>query len=167
MPFFVLAALLSVRGLASILPCTFLILILTSFHIVYFLYPETSGVRLEDMDLLFGDASTAMPTPVTDGERGSLMGAGSPVPSLDIRRQYGQSAPFAVESAIPGLDIDRSSPSQTHEGISKPGLATSHQGGSRSEGIGGWISNIVGRQRRSTNQSQYRPLDQGDEEHER
>ncbi|KAJ5928023.1 Mitochondrial substrate/solute carrier [Penicillium verhagenii] len=74
-----------------------------SFVVVYFLYPETSGVRLEDMNVLFGDASTAMPTPATDGERGSLIGGGSPVPSLDIRRPYGQ---FGTESAIPGLDID-------------------------------------------------------------
>ncbi|KAJ6186332.1 hypothetical protein N7519_007633 [Penicillium mononematosum] len=71
-----------------------------SFVLVYFLYPETSGVRLEDMNDLFGDASTAMPTPATQGERGSLMGAGSPVPSLDLRRQYGQ---FGAESSIPGL----------------------------------------------------------------
>ncbi|KAJ5584103.1 uncharacterized protein N7459_003903 [Penicillium hispanicum] len=132
-----------------------------SFVVVYFLYPETSGVRLEDMNILFGDASTAMPTPATDGERGSLIGAGSPVPSLDIRRQHGQ---FGTESAIPGLDIDPPSFSQSHEGASKHGLAGSQQGSSRGEGIGDWISNMVGRQRKSTSQSQYRPLEQDEED---
>lgn len=55
------------------------------------------------MDALFGDAATAMPTPATQAEHGSLMGAGSPVSSLDIRGQQGQ---FGAESAIPGLDIN-------------------------------------------------------------
>ena len=34
---------------------------LTRFSVVYFVYPETCGVRLEDMDSLFGDASTHFP----------------------------------------------------------------------------------------------------------
>ncbi|KAJ5693324.1 Mitochondrial substrate/solute carrier [Penicillium macrosclerotiorum] len=116
-----------------------------------------AGVRLEDMNVLFGDATTAMPTPVTDAERNSLMGAGSPVPSLDIRRQYGQ---FGTESAIPGLDIDP--PSLSHGGAGK----SSHQGSHRGEGIGGWISNMVNRHRGSstgTSPSQYRRLEQGDD----
>jgi hypothetical protein len=128
---------------------------------VYFLYPETSGVRLEDMNVLFGDASTAMPTPATEGERGSLMGAGSPVPSLDIRRQPGQ---FGAESAIPGLDIDP--PSLSNSGPSKSGHPGSHAGSSRGEGIGGWISNMVNRHRGASatrGQSQYKRLEQGGE----
>lgn len=129
---------------------------------VYFLYPETSGVRLEDMNVLFGDATTAMPTPATDAERGSLIGPGSPVPSLDIRRPYGQ---FGTESSIPGLDIDPPSLSQSHDGPSKSSQPSSPPGASRGEGIGGWISNMVSRQRSTTSQS-YRRLEQGEEENE-
>lgn len=111
------------------------------------------------MNVLFGDASTAMPTPATEGERGSLMGAGSPVPSLDIRRQHGQ---FGTDSAIPGLDIDP--PSLSNSGPSKSGHPGSHAGSNRGEGIGGWISNMVNRNRGTANgQSQYKRLDQGGE----
>lgn len=134
-----------------------------SFVLVYFLYPETSGVRLEDMNVLFGDASTAMPTPVTEGERNSLIGAGSPVPSLDIRRPFGQ---FGAESAIPGLDIDPPSFSHSHDRPSKPTRSDSH--GSRSEGLGGWISKMVTRNRSgssaSQSQGQYRRVGQDDEQ---
>lgn len=115
------------------------------------------------MNILFGDATTAMPTPATDGERGSLMGAGSPVPSLDIRRPHGQ---FGADSAIPGLDIDP--PSLSHDGASKLSGPDSQQGsGPRSEGFGGWISNMVRRNRgATTSSSRYRPLEggEGDEE---
>ncbi|CAI7648902.1 unnamed protein product [Penicillium glandicola] len=131
-----------------------------SFVLVYFLYPETSGVRLEDMNILFGDASTAMPTPATQGERGSLMGAGSPVPSLDLRRPYGQ---FGADNSIPGLDIDP--PTSSHEGTSKRGRSDSHQGSVRGEGIGGWISSMVSRNRGAgpgATSSQYRRLEQGE-----
>ncbi|KAJ6072518.1 hypothetical protein N7467_010603 [Penicillium canescens] len=131
-----------------------------SFVLVYFLYPETSGVRLEDMNILFGDASTAMPTPATQGERGSLMGAGSPVPSLDLRRQYGQ---VSTENAIPGLDIDP--PTLNQEGPSKRGRSNSRQSNARDEGIGGWISSMVNRNRGSgpgASSSQYRRLEQGE-----
>ncbi|KAH6656652.1 general substrate transporter [Truncatella angustata] len=71
-----------------------------SFITVYFIYPETSGVRLEEMDSLFGDATTAMGTPSLRSETGSIYRATSPVPSLDLR---GRAPP---ESAIPPLDID-------------------------------------------------------------
>ena len=127
---------------------------------VYFLYPETSGVRLEDMNILFGDATTAMPTPATEGERGSLIGAGSPVPSLDIRRPYGQ---FGTESAIPGLDIDP--PSFSQDGPSKASRQDAQLSSSRGEGFGGWISKMVNRNRggSSASQSQYRRLGQGEE----
>ncbi|KAJ5105145.1 Mitochondrial substrate/solute carrier [Penicillium alfredii] len=135
-----------------------------SFVLVYFLYPETSGVRLEDMNVLFGDASTAMPTPTTEGERGSLMGAGSPIPSLDIRRQYSQSG---AENTIPGLDINPQSLS--HEGTTKHGRPNYHPGSARGEGIGGWISNMVSRHREAGHggsSSQYRRLEQGEDGHE-
>ncbi|KAL3466605.1 hypothetical protein BJX64DRAFT_284543 [Aspergillus heterothallicus] len=133
-----------------------------SFVVVYFLYPETSGVRLEDMDLLFGDATTAMPTPATQGERGSLIGAGSPVPSLDIRRAYGQ---HGVDSAIPGLNINP--PNLISDGNGKGSqTGPAEDNGSRSEGLGGWISNIVSRNRASSHggsNSHYRRLGQDEE----
>lgn len=86
--------------------------------LVYFTYPETSGVRLEDMNSIFGDATSTMPTPATQAEHSSLMGVGSPVPSLDIR----QSPPL---DGFPGFNIDppsksaESSKSQNPE--DKPG----------------------------------------------
>ncbi|KAJ1707592.1 MFS monosaccharide transporter [Aspergillus flavus] len=134
-----------------------------SFVLVYFLYPETSGVRLEDMDTLFGDATTAMPTPASQGEHGSLMSISSPVPSLDIRRQYSQ---FGPENAIPGLDID---PPTINAGENaKVGQRGSRDGGGgRLEGLGGWISNMVSRHKGSSGQrlqgTQYRRLGQDDE----
>ncbi|GLA48463.1 hypothetical protein AnigIFM63604_003981 [Aspergillus niger] len=134
-----------------------------SFVLVFFLYPETSGVRLEDMNLLFGDATTAMPTPATQGERGSLMSAGSPVPSLDIRRQYGR---LGADSAIPGLEIDP--PNVSSSTGSKPGRPGFREdSSSRPEGFGGWISNMITRHKgsESTGQGgQYRRL--GQEENE-
>lgn len=130
---------------------------------MYFLYPETSGVRLEDMNALFGDATTAVPTPATQGERGSLMGTGSPVPSLDIRRQYGQPG---AESAIPGLDID---PPNLNSDDNNKSIRRGSQEGSSSppEGIAGWISNMVARHKRPGNRvqqnRQYRRLGQEEE----
>lgn len=117
---------------------------------MYFLYPETSGVRLEDMDTLFGDATTSMPTPATQAERGSLMSAGSPVPSLDIRRQYG---PLGADNAIPGLDIDppNMSPSAYNKSV-RPVNPEGHA--SRSEGFGGWISNMITRHKESRSSAQ-------------
>ena len=96
---------------------------------VYFIYPETANVRLEDMNSLFGDATSVMPTPQTLAEAESLFsgGRGSPVPSLDIRR--------AQDDAIPGLNID---PPDLENG--KDMAKADTEGG---EGIGGWISNIV------------------------
>lgn len=131
--------------------------------LVYFLYPETSGVRLEDMDALFGDATTAMPTPATQGEHGSLMGVGSPVSSLDIRRQHGQ---FGPESAIPGLDINP--PNIPHGDSIKPGQSVPQEGsGRRAEGIGGWISNMVSRgSGLKAHGTQYRRLEQEEQDEE-
>lgn len=112
------------------------------------------------MDALFGDAATAMPTPATQAEHGSLMGAGSPVSSLDIRGQQGQ---FGAESAIPGLEINP--PNIPHEDSSKPGHTISHEEGSwGAEGIGGWISNMINRHKGSGHGGQYRRLGQGERE---
>ena len=125
---------------------------------VYFLYPETANVRLEDMDLLFGDATTAMPTPAQHAEVESLMsGVGSPVPSLDIRRGTGHLGP---DNAIPGLDIN---PPNVPVEDGKPHLPEEP----RSEGIGGWISRMTSRTKKDGKPSNgdagtYRRLDQDD-----
>lgn len=109
--------------------------------LVYFLYPETANVRLEDMDQLFGDATTAMPTPAQHAEVESLMGMRSPVPSLDIRR--GGPGQFSADSAIPGLDINPPVDGEGQEnGKSGDDAANGEQ---RSEGIGGWISRLARR----------------------
>ncbi|ORY10581.1 and other transporter-domain-containing protein [Clohesyomyces aquaticus] len=104
-----------------------------SFVIVWFIYPETANVRLEDMNSLFGDATSVMPTPQTLAEAESLFsGHGSPVPSLDIR-----SGRHGAESAIPGLNID---PPDDVEAQDAKSFGRKEDAG---EGIGGWISNIV------------------------
>ena len=93
------------------------------------------------MDALFGDATTAMPTPAQHAEVESLMsgGARSPVPSLDIRRP-GQ---FTADNAIPGLDINPPpGPTENGKSHSDPPEEPAN------EGLGGWISRIAQRTRR-------------------
>ncbi|EOA86084.1 uncharacterized protein SETTUDRAFT_47694 [Exserohilum turcica Et28A] len=107
-----------------------------SFVIVYFIYPETANVRLEDMNSLFGDATSVMPTPETLAQAESLFsgeGRGSPVPSLDIR-----GARRPADDAIPGLSID---PPDIESGNKDMTKANTENG----DGIGGWISNMVKR----------------------
>ncbi|EPS45218.1 hypothetical protein H072_786 [Dactylellina haptotyla CBS 200.50] len=58
---------------------------LCSFVLVFFFYPETKGLTLEDMGLLFNDASAA-PTP--SGQSLLSSGMTSPVPTLDIDGSY-------------------------------------------------------------------------------
>ncbi|OAG11075.1 high affinity glucose transporter [Paraphaeosphaeria sporulosa] len=124
-----------------------------SFVIVWFIYPETANVRLEDMNSIFGDATSVQPTPQTLAEAESLFSgsARSPVPSLDIRRG-------AAESAIPGLDID---PPDNVDGLDKPAKE-----GEKGEGIGGWISNMVKRNKgngEGDSGGQYRRVGQDEE----
>lgn len=123
---------------------------------VWFIYPETANVRLEDMNSIFGDATSVQPTPQTLAEAESLFSgdARSPVPSLDIRRG-------AAESAIPGLNID---PPDNVDGLdSKPA-----KDGEKGEGIGGWISNMVKRTKGNgegdSSGGQYRRVGQDEED---
>ena len=110
------------------------------------------------MDQLFGDATTAMPTPATQAERDSLMGVGSPVPSLDIRRTPGQ---FGAEAAIPGLDID---PPDTSIENGKPQTSSRNEGSRATEGIGGWISKMVSRSKgQGKGNEAYRRLEQDED----
>jgi hypothetical protein len=107
------------------------------------------------MDQLFGDATTAMPTPATQAEHDSLMGFGSPIPSLDIRRGPGQ---FSADAAIPGLDIDPPHIS-AENGKSTDGPSRA------SEGVGGWISKMINRSKgQGKGNEEYRRLEQQDEE---
>jgi len=136
----------------------------TSFVLVYFIYPETCGVRLEDMDSLFGDSTTAMGTP-SRAEAGSLR-AGSPAPSVDLRRDvYGSNEnvrEHGASAALPGLDID---PPAVSIRNGKPQYSTDD---AASDGVGGWISRIVNRSMgdgesiRSGRSGKYKPLDQED-----
>ncbi|KFX94840.1 hypothetical protein O988_06115 [Pseudogymnoascus sp. VKM F-3808] len=135
----------------------------TSFVVVYFIYPETRGVRLEDMNLLFGDATSAMPTPAARAETGSLMGRGSPVPSMDLRRGVGTTSVengLGSSMAIPGLDID-----PPHVDI-RDGVPRYSADNGHSEGVGGWISRMVtggGSSSKRGANSKYKPLDQDEE----
>jgi hypothetical protein len=94
-----------------------------------------------------------MPTPAQEAEIESLMSASrSPVPSLDIRRPGN----FTAESAIPGLDIN---PPKDGEG---------DDGKENNEGVGGWISRLVSRNRSGSRATtgdtgSYRRLDQEEE----
>lgn len=131
---------------------------------VWFIYPETCGVRLEDMDSLFGDASTAIATPATMSpppamwpEAGSLIRTGSPVAPLDLR---GRPAALGTGSAIPGLDIE---PASANLADGKPQDQRPGEGG----GIRGWLSSVVNRGNSpsgsSTGGGSYAPLGQRDE----
>ena len=103
------------------------------------------------MNLLFGDAKSVMPTPETIAEAESLFSGASPVPSLDIHR------PGAIgpDHAIPGLNINP--PSLQEESSGKQAET--------SEGVGGWISNLVKRGKgngEGDSGGQYRKVDQSD-----
>ncbi|KAM5497680.1 Ribulose bisphosphate carboxylase large chain [Microsporum canis] len=134
-----------------------------SFVLVYFLYPETSGVRLEDMELIFGDAQSAAPTPATQAERGSLMGGVGSPSSFDIRR-----GPETGGPSIPNLHL---SPPTPRPG-SMPGDADKAAEGEqltkpKGGGIGEWISGLINRGKDKKNRGdhgRYRQLGQHEDE---
>ncbi len=77
-------------------------------RLVYFVYPETRGVRLEDMNRLFNDTPSNMPTPASGAdETNSLIRSGSPIPSMDLR---GGASPSSANRAgtqdNSNLDVD-------------------------------------------------------------
>lgn len=98
------------------------------------------------MNTLFGDATTAMPTPATVAERGSLMGVGSPG-SIDLRRGTPQPSMFSANDAIPGLDIDPPNLEFGRDGKPLYEDSRGRQQGAPSEGVGGWINRMVSRTR--------------------
>lgn len=118
---------------------------------MYFIYPETCGVRLEDMDSLFGDATTAMGTPsIHAAETGSLMGPGSPM---------GSGRGIGPSSAIPGLALDPPDIDDDNKSFQ------TSSGEDRS--VRGWLSRVVGRGRgdspSSSSQGRYAPIGQDEE----
>lgn len=121
-----------------------------NMRLVYFIYPETCGVRLEEMDSLFGDASTVMGTPSIHAETGSLMRGGSPIGSA---RGIGPSSAIPGLSLDPGdMDDDRKSQIQTNSGEDRS--------------VGAWLSRVVGRGRSDSTgsaQGRYAPLGQQEE----
>ncbi|KAI5298559.1 hypothetical protein KEM56_003952 [Ascosphaera pollenicola] len=146
-----------------------------SFVLVYFTYPETSGVRLEDMDTLFGDATTAMPTPATVAERGPLIPSGSPAALSPGARRIPRPGRFNADNAIPGLDINPPSfgspsrPSFVQQARNRAGSFEGECDGdgysSGNEGLGGWISHIVRRDgKKKRPDRRYRKLGQEEED---
>jgi hypothetical protein len=130
---------------------------------VWFIYPETANVRLEDMNSIFGDATTVMPTPETLAEAESLFGdARSPVPSLDLRRQGAGN--ITADNAIPGLEID---PPAVTVKDGRPMLSRDGSQDTR-EGLGGWISSMVQRARGNgegdSSSAQYKKVGQDEDE---
>ncbi|KAI9684659.1 MAG: hypothetical protein M1829_000032 [Trizodia sp. TS-e1964] len=107
---------------------------------------ETCGVRLEDMDHLFGDATNATPTLATEAERQPLSGLGSPS-AFGNRR--------GTSSIIPRVDINPSALSSDNSNLQTP---------KREEGVGGWISRMLNRGKGvaggSVEGGVYRQLDQ-------
>ena len=99
------------------------------------------------MNALFGDATTAMPTPVAQAESGRLMGVGSPS-SIDIQGSRGPGA-FSASDAIPGLDIDPPDISLGPDGQPDKSRGRTSDG----EGLGGWIGRMVSRTRRGSSGS--------------
>ena len=93
-------------------------------------------MRLEDMNLLFGDATSQFPTPASGAPGSGPMGPQSPVPSLSLGQHNS-------ENAIPGLDID---PPNVNVENGKPVISRAES--ERREGVGGWISNLVKRGKR-------------------
>lgn len=100
---------------------------------VWFVYPETKGIQLEEMDAIFGDQSVVA-TPAT--ARQSLLHpsrTGSPVPSLDIARSDGK------RSSSPTYRKDTEA------------------------GWGGWVMRMFGRKTEGEAGGNYRRLDEGDD----
>ena len=81
-------------------------------------------MRLEDMNSLFGDATTMAPTPQTLAEAESLFGSANS-PNLSFRLNNDENQ----DVSIPNVDLEPPEPSDKDQ--------------ERSEGLGGWISNLV------------------------
>lgn len=88
------------------------------------------------MNSIFGDATTIAPTPETLAEAESLFSR-SPVPSFRLGDDNG---PGPQDANIPDLEID---PPAVEIEDGKPVYSKDRDADSQSEGLGGWISNLV------------------------
>ena len=87
------------------------------------------------MNSLFGDATTAAPTPATLAEAESFFsGNRSPVPSFSLGGDNDQA------DRVPDIDLAEDGDDED----SKP-LMSGKDAGSEREGVGGWISSIAKR----------------------
>ena len=104
------------------------------------------------MNSIFGDATTAAPTPATLAEAESLFsGHRSPVPSLSL----GQEQPPEMDLQPPDVEIQNGKP------------VLSKDTASDREGVGGWISNLVNNNKSEGNGSgsgKYQRVGQDDDE---
>ncbi|KAI7092140.1 general substrate transporter [Hortaea werneckii] len=105
-----------------------------SFVVVWFIYPETANVRLEDMNSLFGDATTAAPTPQTLAEAESLFsGNRSPIGSFSLGSQQG-------DGNVPDMDLQ---PPDVEIQDGKPMVGgKAGDGDSQREGVVGSINRV-------------------------
>ncbi|KXT17670.1 hypothetical protein AC579_9025 [Pseudocercospora musae] len=127
-----------------------------SFVVVWFIYPETANVRLEDMNSIFGDATTIAPTPETLAEVESLFsGNRSPVPSFRLGDDQ-------TGGQIPDMDLQ---PPDVEVQDGKPIINQ----GERGEGVAGWISNMAERMKsggadaNGSGSGKYRRIGQDDD----
>jgi len=102
-----------------------------SFIVVYITYPETKGLQLEDMDELFGDQTTAAPTPTAGSSLIRSSRVDSPVPTLGLRSDGKITRP-------------------AHPAAS-----------SSSGGISGFFRRIAGNNQEDNSGGQYRRLEEG------
>ncbi|OQN99662.1 hypothetical protein B0A48_14804 [Cryoendolithus antarcticus] len=132
-----------------------------SFVVVYFIYPETANVRLEDMNSIFGDATTIAPTPEQHAEVESLFsGTRSPVPSFRLGEDDNNDPNIPdLEIEPPNVEVEDGKP------ILPDGNGISVQ--DVKEGVGGWISNMVNRSKEEGSGSgsgKYKKIDQDEAE---
>ncbi|KAL2265432.1 hypothetical protein VTJ83DRAFT_6532 [Remersonia thermophila] len=115
-----------------------------SFVVVYFLYPETRGVRLEDMDVLFGDSTHPRGTP----------GDSASTPALRAESDA------LLPPATPASPLDgHVGGSGRRGGVRDRFLGSSRSAAASAEGQQGWFSRVLGRKRGGEG---YAPVGQED-----
>jgi len=106
------------------------------------------------MNSIFGDATTIAPTPETLAEVESLFSGSnrSPVPSFHLGDDGEQVPDMALQP--PDVEIQDGKP------------MLSKDSDSQREGVGGWISNIVKRNKgeEANGNGKYKPVGQDDQE---
>ncbi|KAK5702960.1 Ribulose bisphosphate carboxylase large chain [Elasticomyces elasticus] len=128
-----------------------------SFVVVWFIYPETANVRLEDMNSIFGDATTIAPTPEQIAEADSIFsGNRSPVPSFRLGADDEEIPDNIDDLHVPDVEIKDGKPVY---GDGKDG---------NGEGVSGWISNMVkrtkGEEPNGSGSGKYKKVGQDEEE---